>query len=157
MTRDVLTTRTGTTTTLTNADAETAARLRLVISRLARAVRQHGSAGLTPSQVSALATLEEYGSMRMSEIAARELIGASVATRVVANLEELGLVQRAAASTDGRVSVIELSDAGRQTLIDLWNERAAGLTERIERLQPDQAATLQAALPVLETLVRDHW
>jgi DNA-binding MarR family transcriptional regulator len=146
-----------TTTTLTNADAETAARLRLVISRLARAVRQHGSAGLTPSQVSALATLEEYGSMRMSEIAARELIGASVATRVVANLEELGLVQRAAASTDGRVSVIELSDAGRQILIDLWNERAAGLTARIERLQPDQAATLQAALPVLETLVRDHW
>jgi len=144
-------------TTFTNADAETAARLRLVISRLARAVRQHGSAGLTPSQVSALATLEEYGPMRMSELASRELIGASVATRVVANLEELGLVQRAAGSTDGRVSVIELSDAGRQTLIDLWNERAAGLTARIERLEPQQAKVLQAALPVLETLVRDHW
>jgi DNA-binding MarR family transcriptional regulator len=146
-----------TTATLTNADAETAARLRLVISRLARAVRQHGSAGLTPSQVSALATLEEYGPMRISELASRELIGASVATRVVANLEELGLVQRATASTDGRVSVIELSDAGRQTLIDLWNERAAGLTARIERLEPQQAKVLQAALPVLETLVRDHW
>ncbi len=66
-----------------------------------------------------------------------------MATRVVANLEELGLVQRAAASTDGRVSVIELSDAGRQTLIELWSERAAGLTARIERLQPDQAATLR--------------
>ena len=67
------------------------------------------------------------------------------------------IVQRAAATTDGRVSVIELSDAGRQTLIDLWNERAAGLTARIERLQPEQTAVLQAALPVLETLVRDHW
>lgn len=146
-----------TTSTLTNLDAETAARLRLVISRLGRAVRQHGSAGLTPSQVSALATIEEYGPMRMSEIAARELIGASVATRVVANLEELGLVQRVTGSPDGRVSVIELSDAGRQTLLELWNERAAGLTARIERLQPEHAATLQAALPVLEALVRDHW
>jgi DNA-binding MarR family transcriptional regulator len=155
MTQPVVTTASA--TTLMNADAETAARLRLVISRLARAVRQHGSAGLTPSQISALATLEEYGSMRMSEFAARELIGASVATRVVANLEELGLVQRAAAEADGRVSVIELSDAGRQTLLDLWNERAAGLTARIERLQPEQTAVLQAALPVLEALVRDHW
>jgi DNA-binding MarR family transcriptional regulator len=158
MTRPIGTTTAVTTATpLTNADAETAARLRLVISRLARAVRQHGSAGLTPSQVSALATVEEFGPMRMSELAARELIGASVATRVIGNLEELGLVQRAAATTDGRVSVIELSDAGRQTLVDLWNERAAGLTARIERLQPEQAAVLQAALPVLETLVRDHW
>ena len=143
--------------TVTITDAETAARLRLVISRLARAVRQHGSAGLTPSQVSALATLEEFGPTRMSEFAARALIGASVATRVIGNLEELGLVQRAAATGDGRVSVIELSDAGRQTLVDLWNERAAGLTARIERLQPEQTAVLQAALPVLEALVRDHW
>ena len=82
------------TATVISTDAETAARLRLVISRLARAVRQHGSAGLTPSQISALATLEEFGPMRMSDFAAYELIGAPVASRVVALLHELGLVQR---------------------------------------------------------------
>jgi DNA-binding MarR family transcriptional regulator len=144
------------TATVTSTDAETAARLRLVISRLARAVRQHGSAGLTPSQISALATLEEFGPMRMSDFAAYELIGAPVASRAVAILQELGLVQRAGGSTDGRVSLIELSDAGRETLNDLWSERAAGLTARIERLQPEQVAVLTAALPVLETLVRDR-
>lgn len=144
------------TTTVMGTDAETAARLRLVISRLARAVRQHGSAGLTPSQISALATLEEFGPMRMSDFAAHELIGAPVATRVVAILQELGLVQRAQGSTDGRVSLIELSDTGRETLNELWSERAAGLTARIERLQPEQVAILTAALPVLETLVRDR-
>ncbi|HEY5050974.1 MAG TPA: MarR family transcriptional regulator [Acidothermaceae bacterium] len=137
-------------------DAETAARLRLVISRLARAVRQHGAAGLTPSQLSALATIEELGPMRMSDLAGHELIGAPVATRVVATLQELGLVQRAGGSTDGRVSLIELSDAGRETLAELWSERAAGLTARIERLKPEQVAVLTSALPVLETLVRDR-
>jgi DNA-binding MarR family transcriptional regulator len=137
-------------------DAETAARLRLVISRLSRAVRQHGAAGLTPSQVSALATIEEHGPIRMSDLAGYELIGAPLASRIVAGLQELGLVQRAAGSTDGRVSLIELSDAGRETLNELWSERAAGLTARIERLQPEQVAVLTAALPVLETLVRDR-
>jgi len=137
-------------------DAETAARLRLIISRLARAVRQHGAAGLTPSQISALATIEEFAPIRMSDLAEHEFIGAPVASRVVATLEELGLVQRAARPTDGRVSLIELSDAGRATLDDLWTERAAGLTARIERLQPEQVAVLTAALPVLETLVRDR-
>jgi DNA-binding MarR family transcriptional regulator len=144
------------TATITSTDAETAARLRLVISRLARAVRQHGAVGLTPSQISALATIEEFGPLRMSDLAGYELIGAPVATRVVATLQELGLVQRADGSTDGRVSLIELSDAGRQMLAGLWSERAAGLTARIERLQPEQVAVLTAALPVLERLVRDR-
>jgi DNA-binding MarR family transcriptional regulator len=144
------------TTTTISTDAETAARLRLVISRLARAVRQHGAAGLTPSQISALATIEEFGPMRMSDLAGYELIGAPVATRVVATLQELGLVQKAEGSTDGRVSLIELSAAGSETLAELWSERAAGLTARIERLLPEQVAVLTAALPVLETLVRDR-
>jgi len=144
------------TATVISTDAETAARLRLVISRLARAVRQHGAAGLTPSQVSALATIEEFGPIRMSDLAGYELIGAPVATRVVSSLQELRLVQKAHGSTDGRVSLIELSDAGRETLNELWSERAAGLTARIERLQPEQVAVLTAALPVLETLVRDR-
>jgi DNA-binding MarR family transcriptional regulator len=144
------------TATLTSTDAETAARLRLVISRLARAVRQDGAAGLTPSQVSALAAIEEFGPLRMSDLAEYEAISAPLASRVVACLQELSLVQRAAGSTDGRVSLIELTDAGRETLAELWSERAAGLTARIERLQPEQVAALTAALPVLETLVRDR-
>ena len=102
------------------------------------------------------ATIEEFGPSRMRDLAGHELIGAPVATRVVASLQDLGLVQKAHGSTDGRVSLIELSAAGRDTLAELWSERAAGLTARIERLLPEQVAVLTAALPVLETLVRDR-
>ncbi|MDQ1541487.1 MAG: hypothetical protein QOH29_2213 [Actinomycetota bacterium] len=136
-------------------DAETAARLRLVVARLARAVRQHGAAGLTPSQVSALATIEEFGPIRMSDLAAREMVGAPVATRVIASLEELGHVDRVDDPTDGRACLIAITEGGRATIGELWNERAAGLSGRIGRLTRAQLALLDQALPVLEVLARD--
>ncbi len=139
----------------TRADAETAARLRLVVSRLARAIRQHGSAGLTPSQLSAFAAIEEFGPLRIGELAAREVVGAPFATRVVASLEALGYVDRVADPTDGRAQLIAISAAGRTALETLWNERTAGLAARIGRLDPDDVALLEDALTTLELLVRD--
>jgi len=73
---------------------ETAARLRLVMVRLARALRHQGSTALSPSQVSALASIDEFGPLRISALAAFESVGAPVATRVVASLEELDLLKR---------------------------------------------------------------
>jgi len=137
------------------ADAETAARLRLVVSRLARAIRQHGAAGLTPSQLSALAAIEEFGPLRTSELAAREVVGASFATRVVASIETLGYVDRVADPTDGRAHLVAITPAGRATIETLWNERTAGLATRIGKLDADQAAQLDQALMTLELLVRD--
>jgi len=137
------------------ADAETAARLRLVVSRLARALRQHGAAGLTPSQLSALVSVDEFGPMRTSELASREAVGAPFATRVVASLEELGYVGRVDDPSDGRAFLIEVTAVGRQTLQALWSERTAGLSGRIGRLTAAQAAALDDALAVLEVLARD--
>ena len=136
-------------------DAETAARLRLVVSRLARAIRQHGAAGLTPSQLSALTAIEEFGPLRTSELAAREVVGAPFATRVVASLEAFGYVDRVADPTDGRANLIAITAAGRATIETLWNERTAGLTARIGKLDADQVALLDQALMTLELLVRD--
>jgi DNA-binding MarR family transcriptional regulator len=138
------------------ADTQTATRLRLVVARLARAMRQHGAAGLTPSQLSALATIEEFGPIRLSDVAGHECVCASVATRVVATLEELGHVERIADTTDRRACLIDLTDAGRSVLQDLWGERTAGLSSRIERLSTADVRVLNGALAVLEALVRDH-
>lgn len=137
-------------------DSDTAARLRLVLGRLARAVRQHGASGLTPSQLSALATIEDFGPIRISDLATRESIGAPVATRVVASLEELGYLARIDDLTDGRACLIELTKNGQRVLKELRSQRIAGLTSRIEKLSSQDAALLQAALPVLEILARDH-
>jgi DNA-binding MarR family transcriptional regulator len=140
----------------THADTQTAARLRLVVARLARSIRQHATSGLTPSQISALVTIEDFGPIRMSDIAARESVGAPVATRVVASLQELGYVQRVDDESDRRACFIRLTSEGRRILKHLAGERTAGLNSQIEKLDSRDRALLQAALPVLEALARDN-
>jgi len=132
-----------------------AARLRLVLVRLVRAMRRHGSIALTQSQLSALATLEELGPLRISSLAALESVGPSVATRVVASLEDEGYLLRSDDPIDKRASVVELSPKGRDVLANLWIERTIGLSSRIDRLTKAERDSLEAVLPILEKLARD--
>lgn len=134
---------------------ETAARLRLVMVRLARALRHQGSTALSPSQVSALASIDEFGPLRISALAAFESVGAPVATRVVASLEELDLLKRTDDPEDKRAALVELSDHGRVVLTALWSERTIGLSSRLERLSPAERNRLEMALPALEKLSRE--
>jgi DNA-binding MarR family transcriptional regulator len=139
----------------TERPVETAARLRLVMLRLARALRHQGSTALSPSQVSALASVDEFGPLRISALATLESVGAPVATRVVASLEELDLLTRTDDPEDKRASLVELSDHGRQVLSALWSERTIGLSSRLERLSPAERTRVEQALPALEKLARD--
>ena len=124
--------------------------------RLARALRHQGTTALSPSQVSALASVDEYGPVRISALAALESVGAPMATRVVASLEDLELLKRTEDPEDKRASLVELSDRGRQVLAALWRERTIGLSSRLERLTPAERSRLEQALPALEKLARDN-
>jgi len=135
---------------------ETAARLRLVMFRLARALRHQDSTALSPSQVSALASVDEFGPLRISALAALESVGAPVATRIVASLEELDLLKRTDDPEDKRASLVELSVHGRDVLGALWSERTIGLSSRLEQLTAAERNRLELALPALEKLVREN-
>lgn len=137
------------------AHAETAARLRVVIARLARQLRQHSPGGLTPSQWSALATVETHGPLRIGDLAEREGVTAPTATRVVASLEEAGLLSRASDPADRRTSYIALTDEARRKL---ESTRGAQATELVQRLSEMPAADVQRLvdlLPTLESLLTD--
>jgi DNA-binding MarR family transcriptional regulator len=132
-----------------------AARLRLILTRLTRALRRESPSTFSPSQVSVLATLEEVGPMRISALATSELMDPSVATRMVASLEGLGLVEREPDSEDKRASLVNLSAVGRRVLAQHWSERTHALSVRLDRLSDVEQQAIKAAIPVLEKLTRD--
>ncbi|HEX7405700.1 MAG TPA: MarR family transcriptional regulator [Candidatus Nanopelagicaceae bacterium] len=140
---------------LTRSQSQTAAELRLVIGRLIRSIRQHNAGGLTASQVSALATIEEFGPVRISDLAARESVGAPVATRLTTSLEELGYVSRVLDSQDKRACLVELTPSGHKVLKNLWEQRTAGINQRIQSLTKSEMAVLNAALPILDKLSKN--
>jgi len=105
--------------------------------------------------MSALATLEDFGPLRISALAAHEAMDPSVATRVVATLEADDLLQREHDPLDKRASLIDLSPHGRDVLADVWRERNRGLSARLELLSPEERRAIEAALPALEKITRD--
>jgi DNA-binding MarR family transcriptional regulator len=130
-------------------------RLRVAIARLSRRLRRHALAGLTPTQLAALSTVEQSGPLRLGDLAAAEGIAPSTLTRLVAVLEELGYVQRYADPKDARASTLAITAKGHQTLERLREEGTALLTQSLMLLTTEQRAALATALPALEQLGED--
>jgi DNA-binding MarR family transcriptional regulator len=137
----------------TSADSDLAPRLRLALTRAARRLRQEAGSSLSPSQGAALATIDRHGPLTPSELAARERIQRPTATRVLARLEESGLVARAADPADRRSSLVSLSPAGAALLDEARTRKDAFLSQRLEALGPDDRATLERAAELLEDLL----
>jgi DNA-binding MarR family transcriptional regulator len=140
--------------TITQADL--AVRLRLAIARTARRLRQEAGAELSPSQTAALATIDRHGPLTPSELAVRERIQRPTVTRIVARLEEAGLVQRTRDPQDGRSSLVALAPAGRELLARGRTRKDAYLARRLRELDAEERATLQRAAAILERLLEEE-
>ena len=129
-----------------------ATRLRVAIARLSRRLRHHELAGLTPTQLSALATVEQAGPLRLGDVAAAEGIAPSTLTRIVTALEECAYVKRCAVPGDARASTLAITPRGREVLERIRQESTAMLAESLTMLRPEQIDALGRALPALEQL-----
>src|SRR5262245_32421970 len=97
--------------------AELASRLRLGVMRLSRRLRQHALGGITPSQLSALATIVAEGRVTLSRLAEAEQVQPPSITRVVDVLVNQGYATRTQCEEDRRVAWVEATTAGRD-LVD---------------------------------------
>ena len=141
----------------TRSDAGLASALRISVSRLARRLRAERLAkglepGLSDTQLAALATLEAHGAMTPGELADHEKVQPPSMTRVIAALEERGLVMRAPHATDRRQVVLTVTEPGRTVVQQSRKLREAWLALRLRELTPQERATLRAAAPILEKL-----
>jgi DNA-binding MarR family transcriptional regulator len=140
----------------TTSQADLAVRLRLAIARTARRLRQEAGAELSPSQTAALATIDRHGPLTPSELAVRERIQRPTVTRIIARLEEQGLVQRTRDPLDGRSSLVALAPAGRALLDRGRTRKDAYLARRLRELDAGDRATLERAATILEGLLEEE-
>lgn len=134
---------------------ELAASLRLAVGRLARRLRQQSLHGLTPSQLSILATLDREGPVRMGELARIENIAKPTITGIVDRLEDKQMLYRAPDPDDARSTVVAISDVGLKAIEAIRRERTAFLVARIEELQPQERDILRSATGVLSKMVAE--
>jgi DNA-binding MarR family transcriptional regulator len=136
-------------------EAELASRLRLSVTRLARRLRQHASAEaeVSPSQLATLASVERLGPITLGDLAAVERVQPPTMTRIVAALEDAGLVSRHVDEQDRRIARMQTTVAGRKFLERSRGRKDAYLSARVRTLDADDRAVLARAAVILEKLL----
>ncbi|MGC0420193.1 MarR family winged helix-turn-helix transcriptional regulator [Embleya sp. AB8] len=107
----------------------------------------------TWSQISTLGRVAADGPVTTSALAAAEHVRPQSMAETVAALLREGLVTRSADPTDGRKTLVSITDAGRELLSSIPAVREAWLETAIERhLSPTERRTLANAAQIMERL-----
>ncbi len=131
------------------ADDDLAGRLALAIGRLNRRMRS-STGGLSHGQLSALSSIARKGPLRPSELAAIEVVAAPTITRIVADLEARGLVERQPDTDDRRSIFVAATDAGVELLLRARSDRARAVVALLAERTPAEVDAIRAALTALE-------
>jgi DNA-binding MarR family transcriptional regulator len=139
---------------------ELAGRLRLAIVRTSRRLRQQalgaeGGGEISPTLSAALASIDVHGPLTPSELAERERVKRPTATRTIANLERLGLIERTPDPSDGRGCIVTTTAQGRALMKRMRTRKNAYLASRIRNLSVDELATLEHAAEILERMLEE--
>jgi DNA-binding MarR family transcriptional regulator len=135
--------------------AELASTLRVSVMRLGRRLRaERVVTDLSLTQMSALGTLDRHGPLTPRELADHEKVQPPSMTRVLAGLEERGLILRTPHETDGRQHLVSLTADAKALLKEDRRRRDAWLAQRLAELTQEERDVLRAAAPVIERLTR---
>lgn len=131
---------------------ELAEALRRAVGRFVRATRRHVDT-LPPSRAETLRLLDREGPRTMADVAAARDVSHQSVSRMVADLERLGLADRAPNPADGRGFVVVLTDVGRAVLRSQEAARRDAIAAAIAgELSSDERAALARASGILDRL-----
>jgi DNA-binding MarR family transcriptional regulator len=137
--------------------SDLAQELRALFSKLKRRLREQAHVGdLIPSQTSVLLRLEKDGPATASSLARAEGMRPQSMGPLVAALEAAGLVSGAPDPSDGRQTILSLTDACRKWIEEGRAARQDWLTRTIQaRLSLQEQEDLAASVELLKRLVDD--
>src|SRR5882762_477604 len=124
-------------------------RLRLIVTRLSRRLRQEDATwggDLTATRQSALLTVAIHKRITIGELAAAERVQPPSMTRLVGTCEELGWLTRETDAHDRRICWVQITDAGTELLMESRNRREAFFAQLVARLSAEDRAILDRAL-----------
>jgi DNA-binding MarR family transcriptional regulator len=104
------------------------------------------------SGVSVLARLAADGPDSPTGLADLERVRPQAMASTLALLEQRGLVRRTPDATDGRRSIVTVTEEGRAMLAERRSESVDRLGAVLEGFSAEERATLAAALPLLDRL-----
>jgi DNA-binding MarR family transcriptional regulator len=125
----------------------------IAMHRLTRRLRRAGPAGTVhPTQLIVLALLNQYGPLRVGEIARRVPCSQPTATTAVAGLLTAGFVDREPDPTDGRATRVAATKAGEVILQSFAHSEAEALAALMSTIPLDDVRRLVSVAPILSTL-----
>ncbi len=139
---------------MSNAE-EVADRLHSAAIHVLRLVRREDAAtGLSAARLSALSVLVFAGERTVGQLASAEQVRSPTMSRLVAEMEGEGLVERRPSAADGRAVVVSATEAGSRAVHEGRRRRVAALAERLAGLDGDEVALLRDAAALLERISR---
>jgi DNA-binding MarR family transcriptional regulator len=108
--------------------------------------------GLSPERLQVLAILAERGPTPVSRLAKQIRVSVPAATRMLASLEELGLVRRGFEPTDARVVYVRATAAGVRWMERGRANRVKSLARQLRKLSTRELGTVRRAMMALRAL-----
>jgi DNA-binding MarR family transcriptional regulator len=128
-----------------------ASELRVVLGQLVRRVRAEHRFSLTQGAV--LGRLDRHGPQSTADLACAERVRQQSMGQTLAELEAQGLVSRRPDAGDGRRTLLELTDNGRQALAEDRARREGWLAQAIEQgFSAGEQEVLAQSVPLLARL-----
>ena len=131
-------------------------RLRPALLKLARELRRESHAlGVTGGQVSLLFQIQRHKGIGVRGLAALERMSPAAMSGYVDRLERAGLLRRTPDPKDRRRHGLFVTEEGDRVLRSVKSRRTAWLAARLEHLDPDDLAAVDAAVEPLLSLLEE--
>jgi DNA-binding MarR family transcriptional regulator len=124
------------------------------IHLLRRLRREDDASGLPAPQLSAMSVIVFGGPITLGALAGAEQVRPPTITKLVAVLEEQGLVEREIDPEDRRVVRVRATARGARLLYEGRRRRVASLADSLRGLPAGDRAALATAIPILEKIAR---